>query len=90
MEPFTTNILPTETGNNRSTPKRNVSGFIPFTKAFQDIEGKNIRHDDPDSSVREHAASKVEYIEHQGVVNKIIVTCGCGEVTEIDCFYKSE
>jgi hypothetical protein len=36
---------------------------------------------------REHAEKKIETVEVDGVVQKIIVTCGCGERIEIHCGY---
>lgn len=32
--------------------------------------------------------SKVSYVTEEGRVTKIVVTCKCGQVTEIDCQYE--
>lgn len=32
--------------------------------------------------------SKVAYVTENGKVTKIVVTCNCGQVTEIDCKYE--
>lgn len=32
--------------------------------------------------------SKVSYVTENGRVSKIVVTCNCGQVTEIDCQYE--
>lgn len=32
--------------------------------------------------------SKVSYVTEDGRVSKIVVTCNCGQVTEIDCKYE--
>ncbi len=32
--------------------------------------------------------SKVAYVSEEGRVTKIVVTCACGQVTEIDCKYE--
>lgn len=32
--------------------------------------------------------SKVAYVTEEGRVTKIVVTCNCGQVTEIDCKYE--
>ncbi|MBC2606027.1 hypothetical protein [Pelagicoccus albus] len=32
--------------------------------------------------------SKVSYVTEGGRVTKIVVTCNCGQVTEIDCQYE--
>lgn len=34
-----------------------------------------------------HAAPQIEVIEADGRVQQIIVTCGCGERTVLDCAY---
>ena len=36
---------------------------------------------------REHAQKKIETVEVDGVVQKIVVTCGCGERIEVHCGY---
>lgn len=36
------------------------------------------------------SGKKVEAVEEDGVVKRIRVTCSCGEVTEIDCFYDAQ
>ena len=33
--------------------------------------------------------SRVSYITEEGRVTKIVVTCSCGQVTEIDCDYEA-
>ena len=34
------------------------------------------------------AGSQVEYVTQDGRVTRIVVTCACGQVTEIDCAYE--
>lgn len=34
--------------------------------------------------------SKVQYLMDDGRVSKIVVTCACGQVTEIDCSYEGK
>ena len=44
-----------------------------------------------DSEVGEacgEGGSKVSYVSEEGRVTRIIVTCACGQVTEIDCRYE--
>jgi hypothetical protein len=36
---------------------------------------------------REHGEKKIETVEAGGVVQKIIITCGCGERIEVHCGY---
>lgn len=33
--------------------------------------------------------SRVSYVTEEGRVTKIVVTCACGQVTEIDCDYEA-
>ena len=33
--------------------------------------------------------SRVSYITEEGRVTKIVVTCSCGQITEIDCDYEA-
>jgi hypothetical protein len=46
-------------------------------------------HSDSKSGQPGHKA-RLESIVEQGRVVKIVVTCACGEVTEIDCDYSGE
>ena len=41
----------------------------------------------PPEPDREHGDKKIETVEVGGVVQKIIVTCGCGERIEVHCGY---
>lgn len=47
----------------------------------------------PDSASLEESegesGSRVAYITEEGRVTKIVVTCACGQVTEIDCNYEA-
>lgn len=35
------------------------------------------------------SGSHVSYVTEEGRVTKIVVTCACGQVTEIDCNYEA-
>ncbi len=41
-----------------------------------------------ESEVCGDGGSKVSYVSEDGRVTKIVVTCNCGQVTEIDCQYE--
>lgn len=41
-----------------------------------------------ESEVCGEGGSKVAYVSENGKVTKIVVTCNCGQVTEIDCKYE--
>lgn len=36
---------------------------------------------------RQHAEKKIETVEVDGVVQTIVITCGCGERIEVHCGY---
>jgi hypothetical protein len=60
------------------------SGFQPLGQALQrsvETEGKG------SFALAGGHEKKVETVEEEGVVKKIVVRCSCGEVTEIDCRY---
>jgi len=44
--------------------------------------------DRAENEVCGEGGSKVSYVTEEGRVTKIIVTCKCGQVTEIDCQYE--
>lgn len=51
---------------------------------------KKGKGEEPEQEVAEehgHAGSKLQYVSEDGRVVKIVVTCSCGQVTEIDCTY---
>ena len=90
MDSFTPKNLPSDRGKNPPKPTRSASGFIPFTQSFRGMEDKHLDAATAETSPEKHLSSSIEYVEDQGVVKKIIVTCKCGEVTEIDCLYDAE
>lgn len=44
--------------------------------------------DQQETEVCGDGGSKVSYVSENGQVTKIVVTCNCGQVTEIDCQYE--
>lgn len=88
MEPFTPKNLPTADLENPPASAKNGNGFVPFARAVGLDEGKSLPEPGPQDTESEPRHSTVEYVEEEGVVKKIIVTCGCGKVTEIDCLYE--
>ncbi|MBK1878452.1 hypothetical protein [Pelagicoccus mobilis] len=44
--------------------------------------------DRAESEVCGEGGSKVSYVSEEGRVTKIVVTCKCGQITEIDCKYE--
>ena len=90
MEPFAPKKLPSQAEKKPRKSVKSDSGFIPFSKVFQNVGGHRSLDEASDSPGEPGATSTVEYIEEEGVVKKIVGTCSCGEVTEIDCVYDAE
>ncbi len=70
--------------NNAGATAAKGSGFQPLGQALKqsvDSEGKG------SFELAEGHEKKVETVEEEGVVKKIVVRCSCGEVMEIDCRY---
>lgn len=44
--------------------------------------------DAAEAEVCGEGGSKIAYVTEEGRVSKIVVTCNCGQVTEIDCKYE--
>ncbi|MDQ8185962.1 hypothetical protein [Pelagicoccus sp. SDUM812002] len=44
--------------------------------------------DHEENEVCGEGGSKVAYVSEDGRVTKIVVTCNCGQITEIDCKYE--
>lgn len=89
MEPFEVKKLPSEGENRASESTAPSKGFVPFNQAFygnsSEKSGEHVSAENTECSEE----SSIEYVEEQGVVKKIRVTCGCGKVTEIECLYDS-
>lgn len=61
--------------------------FVPMQQALQQRNARNSPAEAAAESHPDHAAVNVQTIDKDGIVQKIIVTCRCGEVIEIDCDY---
>jgi hypothetical protein len=42
---------------------------------------------EPEPVAGAHRDKKIETVEADGVIQKIVITCGCGEVIEVHCGY---
>jgi hypothetical protein len=58
--------------------------YAEALKVSQKEKSASATAGDSGNSAHQH---KVEAVEEDGVVNRIKVTCTCGEVIEIDCGY---
>ncbi len=61
-------------------------------RAGLDQEFADITPESEDAVLNEgkgEGGSRVSYITEEGRVTKIVVTCSCGQVTEIDCDYEA-
>lgn len=55
-------------------------GFANMTPESEDVVLKEDKGE---------GGSRVSYITEEGRVSKIVVTCSCGQITEIDCDYET-
>ena len=58
--------------------------------ALQKLQGEPDPEKTVSSECEGDGGSKVQYVSQDGQVVKIVVTCACGQVTEIDCRYEEE
>ena len=54
---------------------------------FEDSSGES--EDAVLNEEKGEGGSRVSYITEEGRVTKIVVTCSCGQITEIDCDYEA-
>ena len=87
MEPLTLKNLPTQSAFNLEKPAKAAPRFIPFSQAFASRGLENSQPEEASYAPVNHEDKKVNYIEEQGVIKKIKITCSCGEVTILDCVY---
>lgn len=68
-------------------PKKNLSE-VPLG-AFGDLQLEQAAENAQMEEVTGESGSRVSYVTEDGRVTKIVVTCACGQVTEIDCKYEA-
>lgn len=61
----------------------NPEGVLSDFQLQQAMENAQLEEISGDSG------SRVSYVTEEGRVKKIVVTCACGQVTEIDCKYEA-
>lgn len=61
--------------------------FRPMAEAVSAPPAKDESIVESKRAAAHGCAMDVKTVEKDGVVQKIIVTCSCGEVTEIECLY---
>ncbi len=71
------------------TPKAKEQSKIAPTAALHALKAP-IDSDAESHEVCGEGGSKVQYVMEDGRVSKIVVTCACGQVTEIDCRYEGK
>ncbi|MFO7724823.1 MAG: hypothetical protein R6V45_04660 [Oceanipulchritudo sp.] len=64
------------------------SGFERLGAVLKRHWRENTASGNDAKEAREDHEAKVETVVEEGVVQKIIVHCSCGSVTEIDCRYE--
>ncbi len=75
--------------NLGDTPKPKEEPNLLPPQALEKLEPP----ENPEARLEEEdgtEGSKVQYITEDGRVTKIVVTCNCGQVTEIDCQYSDD
>ena len=69
-------------------PKENPAGDAS-PGAFGDFRLQQAAENAQMEEVTGESGSRVSYVTEEGRVTKIVVTCDCGQVTEIDCKYEA-
>lgn len=76
--------------NLGEAPKKSKDASKSAVRGMEPLEGDK----DSDSCLVEESegesGSHVSYVTEEGRVTKIVVTCACGQVTEIDCNYEAK
>lgn len=72
---------------NGSTVGRADSQLPDFGRPAGDAMGTPALSGSARTPKRDHTEKRVESVMVDGVVQKIIVTCGCGERIEVHCGY---
>lgn len=80
--------LPSEDENHASESAVSSKGFVPFNQAFYGKASENLKESAAAEKAECTEESSVDYVEEEGVVKRIRVTCSCGKVTEIECLYE--
>lgn len=88
MDAFEPKKLPTEGGKKLHNTGVSKSGFVPFINAISSNQKEESDIHCQDDVHVDSAPSKVDVVEEEGVIKRIVVTCSCGKVTSIDCFYE--
>ena len=88
MKPFITDKRVEQTAEKSAVKgSAKPTGFQKLESVLKRKESGNPNHHKPAPGGQQGHQTRVETIEEDGFVVKIIVRCQCGEVTEIDCGY---
>jgi hypothetical protein len=69
------------------SPSTRLEGQLPsFDRPAEDSTVARLPQTSP-AARHDHSDKKIETVEVDGVVQKIIVICGCGEKIEVHCGY---
>lgn len=82
MSPAKKKNLPEQTGGNSDRPD-----FRSYANALKAHQKKNSEGGAPSAGHGSDSGNSVEVVEKEGFIQKIKVTCKCGELIEIDCGY---
>jgi hypothetical protein len=86
MQPLQPKKVPGNAEKTAAGGAGRISGFTPMLAVLQN-QARQQGHGKAAANTPAGCSQKVQTVEEDGVVKKIIVTCSCGEVTEIHCDY---
>lgn len=66
------------------------SEFLPYTAGLKTYQEKKSCSGEGAESNQCTSEPSVEIVKKDGVVEKIVVTCKCGEIIEINCDYNEK
>lgn len=89
MKSLAEQLKPTSEHSAVQKPKK-APRYLPLKEALSKKLPENAPERGPTESAENACSGKLETVEEDGFVKKIIYRCSCGETVEIDCQYHSE
>ncbi len=75
--------------NIGDAPKKSKDSTKSVVRGIEPLEKTEVSESCLVEESEGESGSRVAYVTEEGRVTKIVVTCGCGQVTEIDCNYEA-
>lgn len=79
-----------QAAKKQAATKQAGSRFEPLPVAMKRVQRTAAQKATAPAKDEARHEKSVETVEEDGIITKIIVTCSCGEVTEIECEYGDE